>query len=181
MRVDDYSINSELLMGQLSAFRGPPPGYAVMREFFTYQVPVFSNLAALVGTATNQLLIQADSDFEWVAGAYEFDLAAAQLAMATRQVPNMTIQIQDSGSGRFLSNAAVPVETLFGPGIASARSYPISKIFKANSNVSFTAVNFDAATATGNLRLTLLGWKIYYYPVGAVNPEQLPPNLAGNN
>lgn len=180
MKLDEFSINSELLMGQLSAFRGPPPGYAVMREPFFYQVPVFASLAILTGTATNQLLIQADSDFEWVAGAYEFDVAAAQTTISAQPVPNMTIQIQDTGSGRFMSNAAVPVPNLFGPGIARARPLPITKLFKANSSISFIAVNFDAAVATGNLRLTLLGWKLYYYPANQVMREQVPANLNGN-
>jgi len=157
------SMNSSLLPWQLSAFKGPPPGYSVMREFFTYQVPVFTNLAAATGTAANNLLIQADSDFEWTAGIYQFDLAATAQQFATRPVPNMTIQISDSGSGRFLTSAAVPVPNLFGPQ-EFPRILPITKVFSANSNVVFTAVNFDAAVATGNLRLTLLGWKLYYYP-----------------
>lgn len=158
------SVNSSLLQGQVSGFKGPPNGYAVMREFFSYQVPVFASLAAATGTAANNLLIQSDSDFEWTAGVYQFDIAATLNTWATRFIPNMTIQIADSGSGRFLSNAAVPVTSLFGPGSAPI-VLPVSKVFAANSNVVFTAVNFDAAVATGNLRLTLLGWKLYYYPL----------------
>jgi len=173
MRIDDYSINSDLVMGQVSAFRGPPPGYSVMREFFAYQVPVFSNLAILVGTVTNNLLIQADADFEWVAGMYQFDLAAAQVTFNTASVPNMTLQIQDSGSGNFISSGAVPVTNLFGL-IGRPLKLPATKVFKANSNIAFTAVNFDAATATGNLRLTLLGWKLYYFANQDLRPEALP-------
>lgn len=173
MKIDDFSLNSELMMGQLSAFRGPPAGQIVMRELFIYQVPVFTNLAATSGTATNQLQIQADSDFEWTHGVYEFDLAAAAVTLSTQSVPNMTVQIADTGSGRFMMNAAVPVPSLFGP-LTKPRRLPISKIFKANSSVAFTAVNFDAAVATGNLRLSLIGWKLYYYPAGIAAPEQLP-------
>ena len=45
----------------------------------------------------------------------------------------------------------------------------------ANLNLAVTAVNFDAAVATGNLRLTLTGWKIYYYQTGGqAFPEQVP-------
>jgi hypothetical protein len=170
----EQSLNSELIFGQVSSFRGPPPGYAVMREFFQYQVPAFSNLAAAGGTLTQNLLIQADSDFEWSEGTYEFDLASAAIALSTQQVPNMTILMVDSGSGRQLSNAAVPVINLFGPLVMPHR-LPITKVFKANSNIAITAVNFDAAVATGNLRLTLTGWKIYYYQTGGRDfPEQVP-------
>jgi len=158
------SANSAVLPQQLSGFMGPPPGYYVVREFFTYEVPVFSNLAILVGTAANNLPIQADADFEWTHGVYEFDLAATSTTFATRFIPNMTLQISDSGSGRFITSAAVPVPSLFGPS-DRPRALPITKVFSANSNVVFTAVNFDAAVATGNLRLSLLGWKLYYYPM----------------
>ena len=136
--------------------------YKVWTDFFTYQVPVFTNLAALVGTATNQVVIQADSDFEWCHAAYEFDLAATQTDYSTRRLPNMTILITDSGSGRQLSNAAVPVMSIFGrPEMPYA--LPVTKVFKANSTINFTAVNFDAAVATGNLRLSLIGYKIFYF------------------
>jgi hypothetical protein len=145
-----------------------------MREFFQYQVPVFSNIANAGGTLTQNLLIQADSDFEWSEGTYEFDLASAAIALSTQQVPNMTILIVDSGSGRQLSSAAVPVPSLFGPLVMPHR-LPITKVFKANSNIAVTAVNFDAAVATGNLRLTMTGWKIYYYALGGQGyPEQIP-------
>ena len=87
----------------------PPPGAKLYRDLFTYQVPVFASLAILVGTATNQILIQNDSDFEWVMGVYQYDLAAAAFLNNTAPVPNSTVLIVDSGSGRQLSNAAVPV------------------------------------------------------------------------
>ena len=166
------SFNSSILAGQISAFKGPPPGYYVMREFFVYQVPVFASLAAATGTGSQNLLIQADSDFEWTHGIYQFDIAATQVTWATRPIPNMTIQITDSGSGRFISSAAVPVTSMFGDP-DSPRMMPISKVFSANSNIVFSAVNFDAATATGNLRLSLLGWKLYYYPYQS-QPSQTP-------
>ena len=140
----------------------PPPGAKIYRDLFTYQVPVFTNLAAAGGAATNQILIQNDSDFEWIAGAYEFDLAAATYVNAAQNVPNMTILIVDTGSGRQLMNAAVPIINLFGQ-LGQPYTLPISKVFGRNSSIQFTATNIDAAVATGNLRLSLIGWKIFYY------------------
>lgn len=136
--------------------------YRVWTDFFVYQVGAFSNLAALTGTATNQLVIQSDSDFEWVHASYQFDNAATQTTYNGRFLPNMTILITDSGSGRQLMNAAVPIMSIFGRP-EQPYQLPVSKVFKANSTINFTAVNFDAAIATGNLRLSLIGYKIFYY------------------
>lgn len=173
MKLDEQSLNSDLIFGQISAFRGPPPGYAVMREFFAYQLPTFASVAAAGGQQTQNLLIQADSDFEWSVGVMQFDIASTQTTLATYFVPNMTIQIVDSGSGRQQTSAAVPVPTIFGPLVKPTR-LPITKVFKANSNVAFTVFNNDAAVATANLRLTLLGWKIYYFETGRAFPEEPP-------
>lgn len=154
-----------------STVLGSPPGYQPFPDWFTYQVPVFSNLAAAGGTATNQILIQADADFEWVAAVYQFDLAAAAYTYTTRPIPNMTIQITDSGSGRQLMNAAVPVTSIFGAP-EKPQMLPISKVFKRNATIQFTATNFDAAVATGNLRLSLIGWKTFYMDAPPVTPLQ---------
>jgi hypothetical protein len=139
----------------------PPPGAKIYRDLFTYEVPSFDLLA--VGAAvTNQVLIQNDSDFEWIAAAYEFDLAATTYVNAAQNVPNMTILIVDTGSGRQLMNAAVPVIALFGQ-LGQPYTLPISKVFGRNSSIQFTATNIDAAVTTGHLRLSLIGWKIFYY------------------
>jgi hypothetical protein len=138
-------------------------GQQVVLDWFTYQVPVFSNLAVNVGAATNQFTIQSDADFEWVMSTYEFDVAAAAFTYATQPIPNMTILIVDTGSGRQLMNNAVPVTSIFG-NAQHPFVMPISRVLKANATLQFTAVNFDAAVNTGNLRLSLHGWKQYYMP-----------------
>lgn len=176
MRVDDRSFNGELLMGQLSGFRGAPAGYAVFREPFIYQVPVFASLAAnsaAGSTGNNNLQIQADSDFEWTHGVYQFDLAGVQLTWATNLLPNMTVQISDTGSQQFMFNTAIPITVPFGP-VNQARMLPISKVFKSNTVIAFTVQNIDATVSTGNLRLHLMGWKLKYYPDATYQPEQLP-------
>jgi hypothetical protein len=138
-----------------------PPGARVWRDWFAYQVPVFSNLAANGGTATNQIVIQNDSDFEWVAGSLAFDQAAAAYTYQNTPIPNMSVLIVDGGSGRQLMNAPVPVISVFGlPG--KPKMLPISKVFGRTAVVQFTVTNYDAAVANGNLRLTLHGWKIFY-------------------
>ena len=133
----------------------------LMRIPFTYQVPVISNLAAGATSAPAQVLIDSGSDFLWQCGVYEFDLAAAAYTYNTRPMPNMTLVINDSAAGRNLQNAAVPVGAIFGP-VEKPIARPLPYLFGAAATVTFTATNFDAAVATGNLRLSLLGQQIYY-------------------
>jgi hypothetical protein len=135
-------------------------GQVVLLDWFTYQVPVFQDLAA-GAQGSQQVVIQADADFEWIAAAYEYDLAGAAYVYNTRPMPNMSVLIVDGGSGRQLSNVAVPVTSIFGrpeqPFIL-----PITRTYKANATIQFTVTNFDAATATGRLRLSLIGMKQFY-------------------
>lgn len=132
-------------------------GETVVLDYFTYQIPVFSNLA--VGASnTQQVIVQANTNFEWMQAVYEFDLAAAAFTESTRPIPNCTVLIVDVGSGLQLMNTAVPVTSLFGP---PNRPYilPITRTFKGNAAIQVTVNNFDAAVTTGNLRLSLIGLK----------------------
>lgn len=133
----------------------------IWRDPFTYVFPVFSAVAA-GAQATQQLTIQSDADFEWVYGAYQYSLAFAAFTESTRPIPNSSVVIQDQGSGRQLSNAAVPVENLFGMPWQPFE-LPLSKVFKANSTLAAILTNNDAAVATGRLYLSLIGYKIFYY------------------
>lgn len=132
----------------------------VLLDFFVYEVPVFASLAA-GASFTNRIIIQADADFEWIQSCYEFDVAAAAFTYSTRPMPNMSIRINDTGSGRQLMNDAVPVTSIFGQP-ENPYVLPISRTFKANATIEFTATNFDAAVATGNLRLSLIGFKQFF-------------------
>lgn len=133
----------------------------LFRVPFIYQVPAISNTAAGATATPATVLIDAGSDFLWQAGTYEFDLAAAAYTYSTRPMPNMTVVINDSGSGRNLQNIAVPVGAFFG-----AVEKPVVRLlpylFAGGATVTFTATNFDAAVTTGNLRMSLIGQQIYY-------------------
>lgn len=139
---------------------GQPVVGEIDLDLFVYQVPAFDNLAA-GAVQTQQIIVQADSDFEWVQAVYEFDLAAAQFTYSTRPMPNMSVVIVDTGSGRQLMSGSVPVTSLFGQP-ENPYVLPITRTFKANASVQFTVTNFDAATATGHLRLSLIGYKRFY-------------------
>lgn len=149
-----------------------PPGYCykptyefdqnVAFDVFDYTFPLFAALAA-AATAQQQLLIQNDSDFECRRISWYATIANAAFVSAAIPVPSVTAIITDSGSGRNLENAAVPLSQIgYGP-LQEPFDLPWPKIFTRNSTVTLTLANFDAA-ASYNLRVTMHGRKIF--PLG---------------
>lgn len=132
---------------------------SILKDFFIYEVD-FSALA-FGSSATGNINIQADSDFELQKLCYFADIAAAAQTDDTRVIPLVTINITDSGSGRFLSSDAVPVTSIFGTGQIPF-ILPTPKIFDARATISIEVANFSAAT-TYNLRLSFIGAKIFNY------------------
>lgn len=132
-------------------------GPRYVKEFFTYEL----DFAAVANgsSASSSFNIQADSDFVLQKLAYFADIAAAAQTANTRVIPLMTTVITDTGSGRQLMSAAVPVVSLFGTGELPF-ILPTPRLFQARSNVSVTVANFDAA-ATYNLKLSFIGYKQY--------------------
>lgn len=128
-----------------------------IHDFYTYGLD-FASL--LQGTsATGQISIQADSDFVVQKLTYQADIAAATQTDSSRVVPNVTVQIKDTGSGRELFSTAVPLSSVFGSGQLPF-ILPQPKIFLARSTISITVANFDAA-ADYNIRLAFIGYKIF--------------------
>lgn len=134
-----------------------PPGQR--RDFFVYDID-FAAIAA-AGTANGQIQIQADADFELQQLAHFSDIATAAETESTRVLPLVTIQITDTGTGRQMFNAPVPIPGLFGDGRIPF-ILPTTKMFSRNASVSFVLSNYSAATAY-NVRLQLIGAKIFTY------------------
>lgn len=132
-----------------------------MPDFFAYQSAVFSNLAAATGTSSQQIQIQNDADFELRCIAYYFNLANAAFMQSTRPIPNCTLMITDTGAGRNLFSNPVPIASIAWNGEGDRRDLPWPKIFGRNASVQLTVANFDAAVATGQLYITLLGRKLF--------------------
>lgn len=128
---------------------------------FIVQFPVISNIT--VGATSSAVTVQIDtsSNFIWQSGIYEFDIAAAQYTYQTRPIPNMTVVIQDSVASRLLSSAPVPVGAWFGA-IENPIYRDVPYMFSGGATITVTATNFDAATATGNLRLSMIGQQVYF-------------------
>lgn len=131
----------------------------MMRDFFVYDID-FAGIAP-GGTANGQIQIQADADFELQKLAFFGDIAAAGQTEASRVLPLVTLQITDTGTGRQMFNAPVPIPALFGDGRIPF-ILPTTKVFSRNASVSFVLSNYDAAN-TYNVRLQLIGAKIFAY------------------
>lgn len=132
----------------------------VMFDLFYLVFPTFGPMTAgLIQTQT--VNIPNDSDFECRRLHYHVDAAAAQLTVATAAIPNITILINDSGSGRNLMNAAAPLATVCESEAFAGTPLPWPKIFTRNSTISITLTNFDAAVVTNNIRITMAGRKIF--------------------
>lgn len=129
------------------------------RDFFVYNV---NALAVAPGaTALGAIQIQADSDFELQKLTQFSDIAAAGQTAAGRVLPLVTIQVTDTGTGRTLFSAPVPIPGIFGDGTIPF-ILQTSKVFTKNSALQIALTNYDAAN-TYNVRLQLIGSKIFQY------------------
>jgi hypothetical protein len=139
-----------------------PPGQTEERptakEFFVYEID-FSALAAS-GSSSDSFNIQADSDFVLQKMTYFADIAAAAQTDSSRIVPDCTVLITNTGSGRQLMSQAVPLASIFGTGVLPF-ILPTPYPFQSRSTVSVTVANFSAGT-TYNIRLSFIGYKLYY-------------------
>jgi hypothetical protein len=127
----------------------------VAEDIFIYEV---NFLAVAPGAAPlSTLFIEADSDFELIKLCQMSDVAGAAQTEGTRIIPNADLLIQVAGSGRQLSNIAVPVGSMFGFGDLPF-ILPSARIFPSQSTITFTLTSREAAL-TLNVRLALIGRK----------------------
>ena len=133
------------------------PAVQSVQDYFTYQVN-FASLAA-GASANGSFQVQADSDFKWLKATVMADLAGAVQTVSSQVIPLVTIQITDTGSGRQLMSAPVPIFNMFGTGQIPF-ILPVPRIFKARANVAIVVANYSAATAY-LFRLSFIGTKIF--------------------
>lgn len=131
-----------------------------VRKLFTYNA-VFTGLAGLA-SSTQNIQIQADSDFDLQKLTFTADIAIAAVTESTRIIPLCNVLITDTGGGEQFSDVAVPVNSLFGNGELPF-ILPRARRIAARSSLSITMNNRTAAT-TYNIQLSFIGEKIYNYP-----------------
>lgn len=129
----------------------------IQQDFFTYSATVLG----LAAQATDQasFVIQADSDFKLEKMEFFASIAGAAQDDSTRVIPLVTAYIQETSSGRYLSDYPIPITSLFGDGRLPF-ILPNPRIFSSRSTVTITLANFSAAT-TYDIRLAFTGQKVY--------------------
>lgn len=138
----------------------PPKLKNRARDFFGYQVTSLNLLAGAAAQAN--FAVQNDSDFLAVAlvGTCR-DPANPETLFAA---PALTIQIEDSGSGRFLFNQQIDWAQIVGTSQLPAY-LPYPKIIPRASVVTWTFTSIAGAQAY-DIRAAVLGFKIFDWPKG---------------
>ncbi len=131
------------------------------KDYFWYgpqQGP--ATLSSVTPNVTQNVQIDADADFFWIATSYQVSIAGAAIAESTNPIPLVLLQIADTGSGKFLSNTPIALGTIAGDG---KRPYRLirPRVFGANSTIQLNWTSYVAAGTTYTLYLTLHGYKRY--------------------
>lgn len=128
------------------------------QDFYIYTAN-FGNLAALA-TAQQNVQIQSDSDFEWIEATCYGNLHGGTAPFSNAILLPINITLVDSGSSRNLFNAPIPIVSFSGSG-QQPFILPVSRLFKAYSNLQVTAQSFDATNQWDNLQLNFIGRKLF--------------------
>ncbi len=130
-----------------------------MEDYFWYAARV-TGLVSTAPNATSIINIDADSDFYCVAFSYQADIAGAILTESTNPIPLVTLQINDTGSGKSLSNIPLPLGTMAGDG---KRPYRLvrPRLFQSNATVQLQWLAYMAAGTTYNITFVMHGFKQY--------------------
>lgn len=129
-------------------------------DFFVYSTSPVA-LATAGSQASQQINIEANSDFIWSSSCFFADISGAAQTDSTRVIPLIGVSITDSGSGRNLFNRESPLSAIAGYG-SLPFVLPIERFFEANSNITVTFTNNSAGTAYANVQLSLIGIKRFY-------------------
>lgn len=126
-------------------------------DYYWYVTNFAAALAAAATTST-QIQIDAGTDFYWIASSYQADLAGAALTDSGNIIPLLTVLINDTGTSRNLMNSALSLPTIAGDG---KRPYRLvrPRLFRANSVINFTWVNYSAGTTYTNIYFVLHGYR----------------------
>lgn len=132
-------------------------------DYFWYAVSV-SGLQSTAPTATSLINIDADSDFYCVAFSYQASIITANLGAlvteATNVIPLVTLQINDTGSGKSLSNIPISLGAYAGDG---KRPYRLvrPRVFLSNATVQLNWASYVVAGSVYRIDWVMHGYKVY--------------------
>lgn len=130
------------------------------RDFYAYQAAV-NTLAGTVGAQLQDIIsIEADANFYLTKMAATGLIGdAAPTAAPFGVIPAVSVQINDTGSGRNLFNEPVPLASIGGQaGLPFVLDYP--RLVQRNSTLQVTFANLSTQ-AYSDIFLTLIGFKVY--------------------
>jgi hypothetical protein len=127
---------------------------------FKYATPLISSLAN--GAATS-VTIQYDqnSTFNWLRTTFACDLAGAAETADSLQMPLVTVQITDQGSGMSFMNAPIPLYNIAGGNGSLPYVLPTPQLIQPNASFVYQFNNYSAGTTYTNLRLVFHGFRIF--------------------
>lgn len=132
-------------------------GY-IGQDFYIYTAN-FGNLAPNAISAQS-VQIQSDSDFEWIQSTCYGNLHGETPPFLDNQLLPIDITLVDSGSSRQLFSAAIPITSFAGTG-KQPFILPVTRLFKAYSNLQVTAASIDGTNTYDNVSLNFIGRKLF--------------------
>ncbi len=128
------------------------------QDFYIYTAAM-GNFAP-AATATVNIQIQSDSDFEWIEATCYGNLHGATAPFLDNILLPINFTLIDSGSSRQLFNAPIPVTTFAGTG-KQPFILPVSRLFKAYTNIQVIGTSFDATNTYDFVSLNFIGRKLF--------------------
>jgi hypothetical protein len=147
--------------GSASAQGGSPWGgtkYSA-RTFFNYESDITATLAAGV-SVTQSFNIAGDSDFFWTKFCVFAEVGGAATTASAAQVPDVTMLLINTTTGRQYSSSATPLANMAGNG-QFPFILPMITMWQAKSTISVQLANQGNAAYT-NLQLSFLGIKAFF-------------------
>lgn len=145
---------------QLAANAGRPGQVIISDEFYIYSTGRPAAAIAPAGTSNINIQIQADSDFLIEKLSFNADIAGASQTESGRLLPNVSVLLTNTGSGRQLMNQQFPLTGLFGSGELPF-ILPRQYLLPASSTLNIQMVSFEAAVSPF-ITLNFIGRKLYW-------------------
>lgn len=126
-------------------------------DYFFYQTTVASMAPA--ANAPSQIQIDAGTDFLWIAATYFVTIGSAgdSLDTSTNVIPLITATILDTGATKNLMNAPCPLNAIASNNAAFPYRLIRPRLFRANSVINFTWINYASDATYTNLYFIMHG------------------------
>lgn len=146
---------------QAQPYQGPIFNPKNGPEDYFFYVTTPAGISSVSGPQQSLIQFDADSQFLWIATSYQAQIAGAVLTNDTNVVPLVNVYMSDGGSGKYLSNAPMPLAAIAGDGKMPYRLIG-PRVFQPNSTLNFNwTSNGVVAGTTYTINLVLHGIKLY--------------------